>query len=439
MSGTGNTYFVVEPGAELNGTVSVPGDKSISHRSLMLGAIAQGQTRVSGFLPGEDCLATLAAMRAMGVNIERVSETEVIIDGVGLHGLSKPDGIIDLGNSGTAMRLMMGLLAGQSFATTLTGDASLCARPMERVAKPLREMNANIETTDGKPPVRINKSVALQAVHYDMPMASAQVKSAVLLAGLYADGETSVTEPADTRDHSERMLRGFGVPVEVSGSKVSLRGGVELQGMDIAVPADISSATFPLAAGCVSTSGSVTVNHVGINPTRTGILDILKLFGASIAQSSAGEVGGEPVATLNASATALKGCAVPAELVPLAIDEFPMVFALAAIAEGETLITGAEELRAKESDRITAMVNGLQALGVAVEEYPDGAKISGGAVRGGTVDSLGDHRIAMAFAVLASRATAPVTILDVDNVATSFPGFVECMRTLGLKIRMEAA
>jgi len=434
MSGLGSKSFVINPGADLAGTVAVPGDKSISHRSLMLGAIANGRTRVSGFLPGEDCLATLAAMRAMGVSVERVSETEVIIDGVGLHGLKQPDGVIDLGNSGTAMRLMMGLLAGQGFQVTLTGDESLSVRPMERVAKPLRQMSAGIDTTEGKPPVVINAVETLSGIHYEMPMASAQVKSAVLLAGLYADGETSVREPAVTRDHTERMLQGFGVPVEVNGPVASLRGGCELQGMDVQVPADISSATFPLGAGCISRGKGVTVTHVGVNPTRTGILDILKLLGASIEQSEAASVGGEPVATLTAAGSSLKGCEIPPYLVPLAIDEFPMVFALAALAEGETLITGAEELRAKESDRISAMVSGLQTLGVSIEELPDGAKITGGPVQGGVVDSLGDHRIAMAFAVLASHAANPVTILNVDNVATSFPGFVECMQSIGLDI-----
>jgi len=439
MSTNGNSRFVVEPGRELSGTVNVPGDKSISHRSLMLGAIANGRTRVKGFLPGEDCLATLAAMQAMGVSIERSGETEVLIDGVGLHGLQAPADEIDLGNSGTAMRLMMGLLAGQEFDSTMTGDESLSVRPMERVAKPLREMGADVATTDGKPPVNVRGQQQLSGIEYKMPMASAQVKSAVLLAGLYAAGETAVVEPAVTRDHTERMLRGFGVQVDVEGSRASLHGGAALTAIDITVPADISSATFPLAAGCLSQAGSVSIKHAGINPTRTGVLDILQLMGADLSRSDVSETGGEPVATLTSKASVLKGCEIPGELVPLAIDEFPMVFALAAVAEGETVISGAEELRAKESDRISAMVAGLQALGVDVEERPDGAVIRGGSVSGGVVDSLGDHRIAMAFAVLASCAEAPVEILNVANVATSFPGFVECMQAIGLKIRQEPA
>jgi len=435
----GTAKFIVEPGNALNGTVTVPGDKSISHRSLMLGAVAEGQTHVKGFLPGEDCLATLAAMRAMGVSVERISETEVIINGVGMRGLKAPADVIDLGNSGTAMRLMMGLMAGQAFDVEMTGDSSLRSRPMERVAKPLREMGAAVTTTDGKPPVNVEGGAQLCGMEYAMPMASAQVKSAVLLAGLYAEGETAVIEPAVTRDHTERMLQGFGVAVKVDGARSSLQGGATLKGMAIDVPADISSATFPLAAGCVSASGAVSVVHAGINPTRTGIIDILRLMGCDLTVSDESEVGGEPVATLTAAASKLKGCDIPPELVPLAIDEFPMVFALAALAEGETRITGAEELRAKESDRISAMVDGLKNLGVQVEEFEDGAVIHGGEVAGGTVDSLGDHRIAMAFAVLASNATGPVEILDVDNVATSFPGFVDCMTSLGLKIRLDNA
>jgi len=428
--------FIVSPGASLTGTVTVAGDKSVSHRAIMFGAIAEGTTRVKGFLPGEDCLATLKAMQSMGVQIDRVAETEVVIHGVGMHGLKAPSGQIDLGNSGTAMRLMMGLLAGQSFDVEMTGDESLRSRPMERVAVPLRQMGAEISTTDGKPPVKLSGEASLKGIEYPTPMASAQVKSAVLLAGLYAEGSTTVVEPAVTRDHTERMLQAFGVNVEVNGLVSTVNGGVTLTAVDVDVPADISSATFPLGAGCVSTGGPVTVSDVGINPSRTGILDILRLMGVNIGQSAERQVGGEPVATLTIADAQLKGIKIPAELVPLAIDEFPMVFALAAVAEGETIITGAEELRAKESDRISAMVNGLQALGVEVEEFSDGARIVGGEVSGGTVDSLGDHRIAMAFAVLASRAQGPVEILNTANVATSFPGFVECMRSLGLTIEV---
>ncbi len=431
--------FIVSPGNKLAGEVSVAGDKSISHRAIMFGAIAEGVTRVKGFLPGEDCLATLQAMQQMGVTIERPAKTEVVIHGVGMRGLSAPDGAVDLGNSGTAMRLMMGLLAAQNFPVEMTGDESLSARPMERVAKPLREMGVVIETTEGKPPVKLLGSDGLKGFEYVSPVASAQVKSAILLAGLYASGETSVLEPAITRDHTERMLAAFGVDVAVDGLRATVKGGAVLKAADVDVPADISSATFPLAAGCLSATGPVVIPQVGINPSRTGVLEIFDLMGADIRLSDEKYVGGEPVATLTVNPAKLKGLAIPPRLVPLAIDEFPMVFALAAVAEGETLITGAEELRAKESDRIAAMVNGLQALGVTVEEYPDGAKITGGRVAGGVVDSLGDHRIAMAFAVLASVADGPVEILNTANVATSFPGFIDCMQTLGLSIESGAS
>ncbi|MDG2155744.1 MAG: 3-phosphoshikimate 1-carboxyvinyltransferase [Gammaproteobacteria bacterium] len=428
--------FVVSPGNSLSGEVTVAGDKSISHRAIMFGAIALGVTRVRGFLPGEDCLATLSAMQSMGVRIERPADTEVVIHGVGMHGLQAPASAIDLGNSGTAMRLMMGLLAPQSFPVELVGDASLCSRPMERVAKPLRSMGASIETTGGKPPLRLAGKAGLTGIEYVSPIASAQVKSAILLAGLYAEGETAVVEPAITRDHTERMLAAFGVNIDVSGLRSAVQGGAELRAVDVDVPADISSATFPLAAACISATGPVVIHDVGINPSRTGILDILSLMGADIRLSGHRQIGGEPVARLTVVPAALKGVEIPRHLVPLAIDEFPVVFALAAVAQGSTVISGAEELRAKESDRIAAMVNGLRELGVAVEEFPDGARITGGAVQAGVVDSLGDHRIAMAFAVLAAVAEGPVKILNTANVATSFPGFIACMNSLGLCIEV---
>jgi len=430
--------FVVTPGNSLAGKVRVAGDKSISHRAILFGAIAEGTTRVSGFLPGEDCLATLQAMQAMGVKIERPAETEVVIHGVGMWGLQAPQGSLDLGNSGTAMRLMMGLLAGQRFPATMTGDESLSVRPMERVAKPLRSMGANITTTDGTPPVMLAGNAQLHGIDFVSPVASAQVKSAVLLAGLYAEGTTSVLEPAITRDHTERMLAAFGVSVNVAGLRSEVAGGSVLLAADVAVPADISSATFPLAAGCLSATGPVTVRDVGVNPSRTGILDILRLMGADISLSDERHVGGEPVATLTVHPAKLKGVKIPPGLVPLAIDEFPMVFALAALAEGETVISGAEELRTKESDRISAMVNGLRNLGIEVEEFADGARIVGGTVTGGCVDSLGDHRIAMAFAVLAATAESSVEILNTANVVTSFPGFIACMTALGLNISAQS-
>jgi 3-phosphoshikimate 1-carboxyvinyltransferase len=425
--------FRVRPGAAIGGQVVVPGDKSISHRALMLGAIAEGDTQVQGFLQGEDCFATMSALGAMGVAIELQDTGDVLIHGVGPHGLRAPQQTLDMGNSGTGLRLMMGLLAGQSFSVRLSGDESLIKRPMERVAEPLRRMGAVINTTSGAAPVDIRGS-RLSGLDFDSPVASAQVKSAVLLAGLYAQGRTSVREPGVTRDHTERMLQSFGVELEQSSQCCTITGPVALTGTTVRVPGDLSSAAFALAAGCVSVEGTVQVDEVGVNPTRTGVLEILRLMGANIVSQNSAEFGAEPVASLIATASTLKGSTIPAKLVPLAIDEFPLVFALAALAEGETCITGAEELRAKESDRIAVMLTGLKSLGVDAEELPDGAIIRGGAVAGGTVDSCGDHRVAMAFAILGARATGEVRILNTANVRTSFPGFVKTMRNLGLDV-----
>jgi 3-phosphoshikimate 1-carboxyvinyltransferase len=353
--------------------------------------------------------------------------------GVGLHGLQQPDAPLDMGNSGTGMRLMAGVLAGQPFASQLTGDESLLKRPMERIATPLQSMGAEVETVAGHPPVSI-RGGALKPLDYQSPVASAQVKSAVLLAGLYAAGVTRVQEPAITRDHTERMLQTFGLDVTTGELFAELTGPAKLTACEVNVPGDLSSAAFALAAGCVSQSGSVTIDNVGINPTRTGILDILRLMGANIAVENSLMAGGEPVATLVATPSKLRGVEIPAELVPLAIDELPLVFALAACAEGDTIVRGAEELRHKESDRIGIMVSNLRALSVTVEEFPDGAKITGGQLAGGTVNSAGDHRIAMSFCVAAACATDLVRIEDTANVATSFPGFVPLMQSLGLKV-----
>lgn len=414
----------------------VPGDKSVSHRALMLGGIAEGRTIVRGFLEGEDCLATMAAMRSMGVRIDREAGGAIQVDGVGLHGLSRAPGPLDMGNAGTAMRLFTGLLAGQDFDSVLVGDSSLMKRPMERVAVPLRLMGAAIETSAGRPPVRITGGRSLRGIDYRMQVASAQVKSAILLAGLYADGRTSVTEPAVTRDHTERMLRAFGVTVEAAGGTASLQPS-PLRACEIDVPGDFSSASFFLVAATVAGREPLTIRNVGINPTRTGLLDILRLMGARIEVTRERRAGDEPVADLVVHPVALRGIVVPERLVPLAIDEFPVLFAAAALAEGVTVVTGAAELRVKESDRIGVMAEGLAALGAAVEARPDGMWIRGGGLAGGVVDSHGDHRIAMSFAVAACRASAPVTILDVANVATSFPGFVGIAREAGLDLEAE--
>ncbi|MCE4072132.1 MULTISPECIES: bifunctional prephenate dehydrogenase/3-phosphoshikimate 1-carboxyvinyltransferase [Pseudomonas] len=430
--------FLAQPGGRLSGRVRVPGDKSISHRSIMLGSLAEGTTEVQGFLEGEDALATIQAFRDMGVVIEGPHHGRVTVHGVGLHGLKTPPGPIYLGNSGTSMRLLSGLLAAQPFDTTLTGDASLSKRPMNRVAKPLREMGAVIETgPEGRPPLTIRGGQKLTGMHYDMPMASAQVKSCLLLAGLYAAGETSTTEPAPTRDHTERMLRGFGYPVDVEGATARVESGHKLTATSIEVPADISSAAFFLVAASIAEGSDLTLEHVGINPTRTGVIDILKLMGADITLENQREVGGEPVADIRVRSAQLKGIDIPEDLVPLAIDEFPVLFVAAASASGRTVLRGAEELRVKESDRIQVMADGLLALGVKCEPTPDGIIIDGGSYGGGEVWSHGDHRIAMSFSVASLRAGAPIRIHDCANVATSFPNFLGLASGAGIRVAEE--
>jgi len=408
----------VSPTASVHGRLRVPGDKSVSHRALMLGGIAQGETCISGFLDSEDCLATLAALRALGVQIERPAQREVVVQGVGLHGLRAPEQALDMGNAGTAMRLFMGLLAGQAFDSTLIGDRSLMRRPMERAAAPLRLMGARLDTLDGRPPVRLHGGVGLHGIDYPLPVASAQVKSAVLLAGLYAQGETRVTEPAVTRDHTERMLGGFGVELRRAGA----------------------TAAFFMVAGSIAREGSLVLENVGLNPTRTGLLDILRAMGADITVEEQGGQGPEPVATLTVRPAQLRGIEVPLELVPLAIDELPVFFIAAACAEGASSLRGAEELRVKESDRLAVMAAGLAALGVEHELLADGMRLAGrpatGEVfRGGRIDSHGDHRIAMSFAVASLQAAGEILIDDVANVATSFPGFADLARSAGLGLR----
>lgn len=429
--------WVARPAADVRGELSVPGDKSVSHRAMMLGGIAEGVTTVSGFLDSEDCLATLSAMRRMGVRIERPAPHFVTVEGVGLRGLQGVGSPLDMGNAGTAMRLSTGLLAGQDFDSELVGDSSLMRRPMERVAAPLRQMGAVIATLEGRPPVRITGGQRLHGIDYDLQVASAQVKSAILLAGLYAEGRTAVTEHAVTRDHTERMLRAFGVEVQQSGSTVAVVGGASLSGCSIMVPGDFSSSAFFLVAGALAAREPLLVQNVGMNPTRTGLLAILRLMGADIREHNARVAGGEPVADLEVRASRLKGIEVPHELVPLAIDEFPVLFIAAAGAEGVTLVTGAEELRVKESDRIAVMAEGLAALGAKAEALPDGMRIEGGRLKGGTIDSHGDHRIAMSFAVASLLADGPILIRDVANVATSFPGFLGCAAAIGLAVGPE--
>lgn len=430
--------FRVDSGQAISGRCRVPGDKSISHRAVMLAALADGESRFEGFLAGADTLATAAAFRAMGVVIDGPHEGVLTVRGVGLGGLQAPAGPLDMGNAGTGMRLLAGLMAGQPFGVTLVGDASLSRRPMRRVLVPLRQMGADITAAEGDtPPLTLRPAADLHGIDYALPMASAQVKSCLLLAGLYADGRTCVTEPAPTRDHTERMLAAFGRPVQRDGARVCIEGGREpLRAVRFAIPGDISSAAFPLVAALIAAQGEVLIENVGVNPTRTGILDILRAMGADIALENPREAGAEPVADIRARSSALRGIHVPEHLVPLAIDEFPAIAVAAACARGETLITGAEELRVKESDRIAAIANGLAALGIAVQALPDGLRITGGDMRGGVVDSHGDHRIAMAFSLAGLRAAGPVRIRDCINVGTSFPGYVELMRGLGLPIEV---
>lgn len=428
--------FEVAPGGRLTGRIRVPGDKSISHRSIMLGSLAEGTTVVEGFLDGEDNLATLNAFRAMGVEIQGPEQGKVTIQGVGLHGLTPPSEALYLGNSGTSMRLLAGLMAAQAFDVTMSGDASLSKRPMRRVTLPLSSMGAELETEgEGTPPIRVHGGQRLKGIHYEMPVASAQVKSCLLLAGLYAEGETCVVEPAPTRDHTERMLRGFGYEVRSQGKTICLTGGGRLKATHIDVPADISSATFFMVGAAISEGSDIVLEHVGTNPTRDGVITILRLMGADISLENPREIGGEPVADIRVRGARLKGIKIPEEQVPLAIDEFPALFVAAACAEGETVLTGARELRVKESDRIQVMADGLQALGVQAEPTEDGMVIRGGPIGSGTVASHGDHRIAMSFAMAALRATGPIRILDCANVNTSFPGFADLARKAGLGIQ----
>lgn len=431
--------YTVAPVRAIAGRLRVPGDKSISHRALMLAGIASGASRIRGFLAGEDCLATLAAMRALGVPVERPASTEVRVQGVGLRGLAPAAQALDMGNAGTAMRLFAGLLAGQRFSSRLIGDASLMRRPMERVAEPLRAMGALVRTHEGRPPIDITGGRTLHGIRYNLPVASAQVKSALLLAGLYAEGATEVIAPAPCRDHSERMLKSCGVEVTGSELATTLRPARRLEPLDLEVPGDFSSAAFFIVAGLLGAAGEgLVLENVGLNPTRTGLLDILRRMGAEIEIRATRLAGAEPVGDLIVRASALRAIDVPPELVPLAIDELPVLFVAAACARGTTLVSGAEELRVKESDRIAAMSAGLGALGVPHEALPDGLRIEGRpdrlAFSGGEIDSRGDHRVAMSFAIASLRAAAPIRIADVENVATSFPDFPALARAAGLAL-----
>ncbi len=401
----------------------------------MLGAIAQGETQIRGLLLGEDPRSTAACFRAMGATISELNSELVTVQGIGLGQLQEPVEVLDAGNSGTTIRLMLGLLASQPQRFfTVTGDASLRSRPMKRVIQPLQQMGAEIWCrAGGYAPLAVQGQV-LKPIHFQSPIASAQVKSCVLLAGLLTEGRTTVTEPALSRDHSERMLRAFGVDVQAVGGRVALAGRQRLRGCALTVPGDVSSAAFFLVGGALAAREVLVLRNVGVNPTRTGVLEILRLMGADLRLVNERRAGDEPVADVEVRRSELRGIEVPRELVPLAIDEFPVLFVAAACARGTTVVAGAEELRVKESDRIATMAEGLAALGIEVEPRPDGLRIEGGALRGGRVDSHGDHRIAMSFAIAALRATGPVEVADVANVATSFPGFTALAHRAGLSI-----
>jgi 3-phosphoshikimate 1-carboxyvinyltransferase len=437
-----NSYRAL-PVDGIGGTITIPGDKSISHRALMLGAIANGPTLIHGFLDGQDCLATRAALEALGVTIYKNALQPVRVDGVGPSGLRAPSRVLDLGNSGTGIRLLTGLLAGQPFDSELTGDASLRQRPMERVAEPLRAMGARIETNDGKPPIRVRAAEALHGIDYDLPVASAQVKSAILLAALRAEGRTTVRSPGPSRDHTERMLVNMGVPLESEqhgqGHTVSLVGPAALRAREISVPGDFSSAAFFIVAACLGAADGLLIKNVGMNPTRTGLLTILREMGADIELETERRLGTEPVADLFVRQSELRGIDVDPSLVPLAIDEFPILFVAAAAARGTTRVRGAEELRKKETDRLAVMAQGLAAVGIAVEEQPGGLSVTGGRIRGGAVDSRGDHRIAMSFAVASIGAKSPIDVASTAEVATSFPNFLELAMDVGLRIETENA
>ncbi|MFK8029483.1 MAG: 3-phosphoshikimate 1-carboxyvinyltransferase [Gammaproteobacteria bacterium] len=430
--------YRVKGSQPLTGTVRVPGDKSISHRALMLGAIATGTTRISGLLEGEDCLNTARVLRKLGVHIDVSgddSDSRVwTVQGVGPGGLTACDEPLDVGNSGTGMRLLAGLLAGQGVNATLVGDRSLMGRPMERIAVPLRMMGVDVTTSDGKPPLVIEVNRRLVGIDYVSPVASAQVKSAVMLAGLGASSPTSVTEPERSRDHTERMLPAFGCPVEVTdgGAKLSAVSG--LSAINVEVPGDISSAAFLLVAASIIPGSDITIEHVGMNPTRTGIIKILRAMGASIDERNARLVHGEPVSDLHVVYSPLSAIDVPPEWVPSAIDEFPVVFIAAAAAKGLTRVTGVAELKVKESDRLGTMASGLASLGANLVESDDGLEINGGLLDGGAIHSHDDHRIAMAFTVAGALTKSPLVIHDVTNVTTSFPRFSELMKRLGMDL-----
>ena len=430
--------FLVKPSSKpIMTEIKVPGDKSISHRALMLAAIADGESIIHNFLSGEDCLSTLEALRTLGVTIDGPSEHHTVwVKGVGKEGLKAPASTLQMGNSGTSMRLLTGLLAGQGIAAVLVGDASLMKRPMGRVVDPLKEMGATLSCgADGCPPIVIQRpSQPLRGMTFQSKVPSAQVKSALLLAGLYAEGKTTVVEPVPTRDHTERMLTSFGYAITQTGKAASLTGGGRLKGTEISVPGDISSAAFFLTAAAMMPGAKLCIKSVGVNPGRVGIIAIVQQMGAYIRLDNKRYLNNEPIADLWVEGRQLQGITIPPEQITAAIDEFPAIFIAAATATGMTVLKGARELRVKESDRIMAMTEGLTTLGINAEALEDGIIIQGGQLGGGTVNSFGDHRIAMAFSIAGFMATEPIVVENCESVATSFPLFTEIAQHCGLEI-----
>lgn len=435
MSGS-NLSFISKPGSALSGTIDLPGDKSITHRALIFAAIAEGQTRIQGYLKSDDCLATINALRSLGIVIEESDPQSLIVHGLGKYGLQKPRMAIDCGNSGTTMRLLAGLLSAQTFDSELTGDASLLKRPMERIHLPLQQMGARIRTLEGKAPLTIRGTEGLRGIHYAMPLVSAQVKSCILLAGLYAKGSTAISESGTSRDHSERMLATFSYPCERSRHSIRVNAEATLKPADIRIPGDISSAAFFIVAAAITPQSFIYIRQVGINPSRNAIITMLQRMGANIEILNSRMLGQEPVADIQVKYSPLKGIAIPASLVSIAIDEFPALCIAASAAKGVTLFRNARELRVKESDRIEAMARGLKTLGIKTETFEDGLSIEGGEIQGGKINSFGDHRIAMAFAIAGNIAKTPLTIDDVLPVNTSFPNFAETAQTLGMALEI---
>lgn len=430
--------FLTRPGQPLRGSLRVPGDKSISHRALMLGAIAEGDTHISGFLAGEDTHSTLGALAQMGVHVDRPEATELTVKGAGLYGLRAPAVPLYLGNSGTSARLFAGLLSGQRFDSELIGDESLSRRPMRRLVDPLTRMGATLSCTpSGMLPIRIRGGARLRGMEHELPVASAQLKSALLLAGLYAEGTTCVREPALTRDHTERMLDYFGCPVSFRDGLICV-SPQPLFGRSVQVPGDISSAAFCMVAASIVPGSDLVLEEVGVNPTRSAVIDILRSMGADIEVRGKPLHAVEPVADIRVRHHPLRGIAIPENLVSIAIDEFPILMIAAAFADGVTRVSGAAELRVKESDRIAAMADGLQAIGIRSEPSADGITVYGGVSPGGVVNSHGDHRIAMSFAVAGLAAAGPVKATDCLNVDTSFPGFPAALRSVGGEIEVHA-